>query len=90
MIHELRVYQAVPGQMQSCRLGLRTSFLPPGKSTHATDLITGAVFPDYELSDHTCTHRKLSELTSSMCRQPPLTGISHVFSKPVSMIAALS
>jgi len=27
-----------------------------------SDMIQGAVFPDYELSDHTGTHRKLSEL----------------------------
>src|SRR5580704_1798900 len=26
------------------------------------DIIPGAVFPDYELSDHTTTRRKLSEL----------------------------
>jgi peroxiredoxin len=26
------------------------------------DMVTGATFPDYELSDHTGTHRKLSEL----------------------------
>src|ERR1051326_5613337 len=26
------------------------------------DMIPGAVFPDYELSDHTGKHRKLSEL----------------------------
>jgi hypothetical protein len=27
-----------------------------------SDIIPGAVFPDYELSDHTAKHRKLSEL----------------------------
>ena len=27
-----------------------------------SDMILGAVFPDYELSDHTGKHRKLSEL----------------------------
>ena len=27
-----------------------------------SDMIPGAVFPDYELSDHTGKHRKLSEL----------------------------
>lgn len=27
-----------------------------------SDMIQGAVFPDYELSDHTRKHRKLSEL----------------------------
>lgn len=27
-----------------------------------TDIVPGAVFPDYELSDHTGKHRKLSEL----------------------------
>jgi len=27
-----------------------------------SDMIRGAVFPDYELSDHTGRHRKLSEL----------------------------
>ena len=26
------------------------------------DIVPGAVFPDYELSDHRATHRKLSEL----------------------------
>ena len=26
------------------------------------DMIPGAAFPDYELSDHTAKHRKLSEL----------------------------
>src|SRR4051794_41970300 len=26
------------------------------------DMVPGAVFPDYELSDHTAKHRKLSEL----------------------------
>ena len=26
------------------------------------DIVVGAVFPDYELSDHTGKHRKLSEL----------------------------
>ena len=29
------------------------------------DIIPGAVFPDYELSDHTGRHRKLSELQAS-------------------------
>lgn len=27
-----------------------------------SDMIPGAIFPDYELSDHTAKHRKLSEL----------------------------
>src|SRR4029077_21152924 len=27
-----------------------------------SDMVSGAVFPDYELSDHTAKHRKLSEL----------------------------
>jgi len=27
-----------------------------------SDMVPGAVFPDYELSDHTAKHRKLSEL----------------------------
>src|SRR3984885_559613 len=27
-----------------------------------SDIVPGAQFPDYELSDHTATHRKLSEL----------------------------
>lgn len=27
-----------------------------------TDIVEGAIFPDYELSDHTGKHRKLSEL----------------------------
>ena len=27
-----------------------------------TDIIVGATFPDYELPDHTGTHRKLTEL----------------------------
>ena len=27
-----------------------------------SDIVPGAVFPDYELSDHTAKHRKLSEL----------------------------
>src|ERR1700675_2483303 len=27
-----------------------------------SDIVRGAVFPDYELSDHTAKHRKLSEL----------------------------
>ena len=27
-----------------------------------TDMVPGATFPDYELSDHTGKHRKLSEL----------------------------
>ena len=26
------------------------------------DMMPGAIFPDYELSDHTAKHRKLSEL----------------------------
>jgi hypothetical protein len=26
------------------------------------DIVPGAIFPDYELSDHTATRRKLSEL----------------------------
>jgi peroxiredoxin len=26
------------------------------------DIVTGAVFPDYELTDHTGKHRRLSEL----------------------------
>jgi peroxiredoxin len=30
-----------------------------------SDIIPGAVFPDYELSDHTGKHRKLSELQGS-------------------------
>ncbi len=55
-----------------------------------SDLIPGAAFFDCALSDQACRHRKFSELTSSMDRQPPLTGISHVFSKCVSMIAALA
>jgi hypothetical protein len=29
-----------------------------------SDIIEGAIFPDYELSDHTGKHRKLSELQS--------------------------
>ena len=55
-----------------------------------SDLIPGAVLPDYEFSDQTGWHRKLSELTGSMYGQPAQTGISHVFSKRASMIAALS
>jgi hypothetical protein len=55
-----------------------------------SDLIPCAVFPDCELSGQTGRHQKLSELTSSMYRQPPLTGISRVFSKRASIIAALS
>jgi len=27
-----------------------------------SDIVPGAVFPDYELSDHTAKHRKLSDL----------------------------
>jgi len=27
-----------------------------------TDIVAGAVFPDYELTDHTGKHRKLSDL----------------------------
>ena len=27
-----------------------------------SDIVQGAIFPNYELSDHTATHRKLSEL----------------------------
>jgi len=27
-----------------------------------TDIVPGAIFPDYELSDHTGKHRRLSEL----------------------------
>ena len=27
-----------------------------------SDMVPGAVFPDYELTDHTGKHRKLSEL----------------------------
>ena len=27
-----------------------------------SDIVSGAVFPDYELSDHTAKHRKLSDL----------------------------
>ena len=27
-----------------------------------SDMVSGAVFPDYELSDHTAKRRKLSEL----------------------------
>jgi hypothetical protein len=27
-----------------------------------SDMVPGAAFPDYELSDHTAKHRKLSEL----------------------------
>jgi peroxiredoxin len=27
-----------------------------------SDIVPGAIFPDYELSDHTTRHRKLSEL----------------------------
>jgi len=54
------------------------------------DLIPGAVFFRLRAADQTGRHRKLSELTSSMYRQPPLTSISHVFSKRASMIAALS
>src|SRR5437763_12009613 len=27
-----------------------------------SDVVPGAIFPDYELSDHTCKRRKLSEL----------------------------
>jgi hypothetical protein len=30
-----------------------------------SDIVPGAVFPDYELSDHRGTRRTLSELTSS-------------------------
>ncbi len=89
MIHELRVYQAVPGQMAKLQTRFRDQ-LPPGKSTHATDLIPGAVFPDYELSDQAVRHQNLSELTSNMHRQPPLTDISHVASKRAFIIAAPS
>ena len=32
------------------------------KPHESGDIVTGAVFPDYELSDHTGKHRKLSEL----------------------------
>src|SRR6202022_1784947 len=31
-------------------------------STMRSDMVPGAVFPDYELSDHTAKRRKLSEL----------------------------
>ena len=27
-----------------------------------SDMVPGAIFPDYELADHTTKHRKLSEL----------------------------
>ena len=27
-----------------------------------SDMVPGAIFPDYELSDHTAKHRRLSEL----------------------------
>ena len=27
-----------------------------------SDMVPGAIFPDYELTDHTAKHRKLSEL----------------------------
>jgi len=27
-----------------------------------TDIVAGAIFPDYELTDHTGKHRKLSHL----------------------------
>jgi hypothetical protein len=47
-----------------------------------SDLIPGAVLPDYERSDQTGRHRKLSELTNSMYRQPSLT-VSAVFSQSV-------
>jgi hypothetical protein len=33
-----------------------------GGSPMRTDIVPGAVFPDYELSDHTAKRRKLSEL----------------------------
>jgi peroxiredoxin len=35
---------------------------PMEDSTMRSDMVPGAVFPDYELSDHTAKHRKLSEL----------------------------
>jgi peroxiredoxin len=38
-----------------------------------SDIVPGAVFPDYELSDHTATHRKLSELQG---RQPMVLVLS--------------
>jgi hypothetical protein len=31
-----------------------------------SDIVPGAVFPDYELSDHTAKHRKLSELQGQL------------------------
>ena len=39
-----------------------------------SDIVPGAIFPDYELSDHTAKHRKLSELqghTSNGSRPQP-------------------
>src|SRR6266404_6174167 len=37
-----------------------------------SDIVPGAIFPDYELSDHTAKRRKLSELQAQhpMCPQP--------------------
>jgi hypothetical protein len=35
---------------------------PMGGFHMRSDIVPGAVFPDYELSDHTAKHRKLSEL----------------------------
>src|ERR1700737_3884506 len=37
-----------PSQLRRCRM--------------LSDIVPGAIFPDYELSDHTAKHRKLSEL----------------------------
>lgn len=31
-----------------------------------TDIMPGVTFPDYELSDHTAKHRKLSELQGTI------------------------
>jgi peroxiredoxin len=42
--------------------GLHTRAPNCGGLQMRSDMVPGAVFPDYELSDHTAKHRKLSEL----------------------------
>jgi hypothetical protein len=38
------------------------TLVKPQRGLMRSDIIPGAVFPDYELADHTGKHRKLSEL----------------------------
>ena len=46
-----------------------------------SDIIPGAIFPDYELSDHAAKHHKLSELQGQHPSKSAHTGVGQQHEK---------